>query len=279
MPKATPTPRMMVPFMSDLLVVAAILVFIIGIPLFVLSEQTEQYFAWTIASPLTAAFLGAAYWSSCLLEWLASREKRWSNARIAVPAVLLFTGLTLVVTLLHLDRFHLFAQDYITKFVAWIWLVVYAVVPVLMGILLMVQLRTPGQEIGKSEPFPQWVRVVLGIQAAVMAVLGIALLVVPETVAPLWPWALTALTGRAIGAWLTALGVAAAQMAWENDYRRSRPAFFSYALLVVLQLLALARYPNEVAGSGFSLWLYLLFLLSMGVVAVATIRGAMQSVR
>lgn len=123
MPKATLTPRMMSNYMSDLLVVADP-VFIIGIPLFLLSEQTQQYFAWTIVALLTAAFLGAAYWSSCLLEWMASREKRWSNARIAVPAVLLFTALTLGVTLLHLDRFHLYDEVFITKFIAWV-VVVY----------------------------------------------------------------------------------------------------------------------------------------------------------
>lgn len=276
MPKASPSPRMMSRYMSDLLVVAAILVFIIGIPLFLLSEQTEQYFAWTINSPLTAAFLGASYWSSCLLEWMASREKRWSHARIAIPAVLLFTALTFIVTLLHLDRFHLNVPELITRFIAWVWVVVYASVPVLMTILLVVQLRTPGEDGGTSEPLMPWVRGMLIVQALIMGVIGIALLVVPTTVAPYWPWELTPLTGRAIGAWLTALGVAAAQMVWENDYARIRSALFSYALLVVLQLLALARYPNEVAGSGVSLWLYVLFLASMGLVAVVTIRQALR---
>jgi uncharacterized protein YjeT (DUF2065 family) len=277
MPKASPSPRMMSRYMSDLLVVAAILVFIIGIPLFLLPEQTEQYFAWTIASPLTATFLGAAYWSSCLLEWLASREKRWSHARIAVPAVLIFTVLTLIVTLLHLDRFHLYVPELITRFIAWVWMVIYISVPIMMTILLVMQLRAPGEDNREgSEPFAPWVRGLLIAQALIMVVLGIALLVVPTSVSPYWPWELTPLTGRAIGAWLTSLGVAAAQTAWENDYRRTRSALFSYALLVVLQLLALSRYPNEVAGSGLSLWLYLLFLGSMGVVAVATIRNALR---
>lgn len=55
-----------------------------------LSDQTEHYFAWTIASPLTAAFLGAAYWASAVLELMAARERAWSHGRVAVPAVLLF---------------------------------------------------------------------------------------------------------------------------------------------------------------------------------------------
>jgi len=48
--------------MSRMLLLASVLVFIIGIPLFVLPELTEINFAWTINVPLTAAFLGAAYW-------------------------------------------------------------------------------------------------------------------------------------------------------------------------------------------------------------------------
>ena len=45
--------------MRWLLLVASVLVFIIGIPLFLLSGQTDRYFAWTVSVPLTAAFLGA----------------------------------------------------------------------------------------------------------------------------------------------------------------------------------------------------------------------------
>ena len=123
---------------------------------------------------------------------------------------------------------------------------------------------------------PSWISRVINVPAVLMLIFGIALLALPLSVAPFWPGELTALTARAIGAWLTALGVAAAQMAWENDYRRSRAALFSYAVLVVLQLLAVARYPDEVAGSGASLWFYLLFLGSMGVVAATTIRGALR---
>jgi hypothetical protein len=277
--KSAPPVRMLSRPMSDLLVIAAFLVFIIGIPLFVLSGQTDQYFAWTIASPLTAAFLGAAYWSSCLLEWMASRERRWSHARIAVPAVLLFTALTLVVTLLHLDRFHINDDALLTRFVAWVWLIVYVVVPVMMIILLVLQARTKGVDVPRSDPLPTWVRGILVVQGVIMFAFGLWLLVAPTLAAPYWVWELTPLTARAIGAWLTALGVAAAHMAWENDYRRVRPAMFSYALLVCLQLVAVARYPNEVVASGARLWVYLLFLGSMAVVSVATIRHALRSPR
>src|SRR5689334_4687788 len=107
------------PGMRRMLWVAALLVFTIGIPLFLLSGQTERYFAWTIQSPLTAAFLGAAYWSSGVLEFAAARDRSWANVRSSVTPVLVFTVLTLMVTVVHLDRFHLAVPDLWTRFVTW----------------------------------------------------------------------------------------------------------------------------------------------------------------
>lgn len=128
----------------------------------------------------------------------------WANARIAVPAVLLFTVLTLIVTLVHIENFHL-------------------------------------------------------------------------AVASLWPWALTALTGRAIGAWLFSIGIIAAHAVYEDDWRRLRPFAASYTLLAVMQLLALLRFGGEIDWSGPGGWLYVGFLLSIGVVGVAGLPWARKS--
>ena len=91
--------------------------------------------------PLTAAFLGAAYLSAFVIEFLSARETLWARARIAVPAVLLFTILTLVATILHIDKFH-FGGEFrlITQAGTWVWMLVYAIVPVAMSVLLVQQL-------------------------------------------------------------------------------------------------------------------------------------------
>ena len=116
-----------------LLLVAAGLVLLAGIPLFVFPLRTADWFAWTVASPMTAVFLGASYWASAVLEVGGARARTWPEGRISVPAVMVFTTLTLVATLLHLPLFHLGADQPVrTRAVAWGWLVVYAVVPVVM---------------------------------------------------------------------------------------------------------------------------------------------------
>jgi hypothetical protein len=260
---ARTTIRHSTPAMQTILLIAGFLVFVSGVQLFVLTDFTADYFAWTIKPPLTAAFLGAAYWSSCVLELFAARKRLWSETRIAIPAVLIFTALTLIVTLVHLDRFHFNRPELLPRLAAWVWLIIYAIVPPLLAVVLWAQIREPGQDQPRTALLPWWVRAILLMHAIVMGVFGIALLLVPLAVAPIWPWEITPLTGRAIGAWLFALGFAAAQAAYENDWGRVQVATMTYILFASLELVALARYPNDIFWDQPTIWVMIGILLSM----------------
>src|SRR5215469_2429227 len=102
--------RPLVRGMRRLLFTASVLVLLAGIQLFAFTGRTGHFFAWTIANPLSAAFLGAGYWAAVAIEALAARQRLWANARIAVPAVTVFTVLTLAATLTHLGQLHLGAR-------------------------------------------------------------------------------------------------------------------------------------------------------------------------
>ncbi|MFP3853332.1 MAG: hypothetical protein ACLFWD_03450 [Anaerolineales bacterium] len=272
--KITSSDRPLTRGMQIMLLTASVLVFLVGIPLLFFTGQTDRFFAWTIGSQLTAAFLGGAYWSSGVLEFMASREKWWANARIAVPAVFLFTVLTFIVTLIHIGNFHFDATAWQTLTVTWGWLIVYTVVPLIMGGLLIRQGLLTGDDPARRRPLPSWTRGLLGLHAAIMLPMGIALLLFPLATASIWPWDLTALTGRAIGAWLTSIGVIAVHAVFENDWSRLRGFTVTYGLFAVLQLLALLRFGNEVEWGTAAAWVYLLVLLSIGVVGAAgTVQG------
>lgn len=254
----------LLPGMRRLLYVAAVLVLLAGFQLFALTEHTARYFAWTIRNPLAAAFLGAGYWASVSFEALAARQRIWANARIAVPTVLVFTVLTFVATLAHLDIFHLGSQfEASTRIVTWAWIAIYTLVPLLMLIILAVQLRTPGVDPPRSAPLPSWAYGLLAAQAAVLLSFGIALFAAPGQAAPWWPWKLTPLLAQATGAWLIGFGVAAAHELAERDARRVLPASFSSVLLAVLQFIALARYPDRFAWSSAAGVIYVAFLATM----------------
>jgi len=248
--------------MRWLLYAASALVFLAGLQLTIFSEQTDTYFAWTIAPPMTAAFLGAAYWAAVPVEVLAARQSTWAQARLAVPAIWLFTTLTLVVTLGHFDRFHFSSSIVSAQGAAWFWLAIYASVPVAMLAIGWLQLRAPGGDPPRGPSAPLWMRIIVLVQGIGMLAVGVALLLVPLDVKSIWPWPLTALTGRAIGAWFVGIGFAAIHAIRENDFLRIRPLGGGYTAFALLELLALARYSGDVNwGSGA--WVYLAFLLSI----------------
>jgi hypothetical protein len=267
--------RRLMPGMRVLLVVAGVLVLLAGTQLFVFTERTDEYFAWTIVNPLTAAFLGAAYWGSMVIELLAAREPLWANARIAVPTVLLFTVLTLVVTLWHLELFHFGPQfRFNTRLVTWAWIAIYAVVPVLLVIVSIVQVRAPGTDPPAVAVLPTWLYVLVAAQAVVLIPLGVWLLVAPIPAGDaVWPWPLTLLTGRAIGAWLVSIGVAAAHSLLERDLRRLRPAAWGYVAIATLEFVALARYADVPDWRSPRTLCYVAVLLSMLVAGIAALIG------
>lgn len=259
--------------MRRLFGVAGVLVALAGIQLFVLSERTDRYFAWTIDPPLTAAFLGASYWSSVLFQASAARERLWANARVAVPTVFTFTTLTLGVTILHLDRFHLGPEfETTTRAVTWAWIAIYAVVPVVMASLWWMQSGRPGGDPPPVAPLPGWIRAIVATQSAVLGLVGAALLIAPTATAGIWPWSLTALTGRAIGAWVLSLAVAAGHALVENCARRLRPAALGYIGFSVLQAWALFRYPEDFSWTSLPGVAYLVFLVSTLVVGITALQ-------
>ncbi len=150
----------------------------------------------------------------------------------------------------------------------------------ILTILFIWQLRLPGKNPPRQFPLAGWVRLLLVVFTVVFLLLGAGLLVVPLTVAPLWPWPLSALTGRAVGAWLIGIGIITGQAAWENDRQRVQAVMASLVAFSLLQLLALARYGNEIAWDNPSSWLYVVVLLSLGLIGAhglleaRTIRGA-----
>jgi hypothetical protein len=249
--------------MRLILLAASVLVLSAGLDLTLLTEQTATSFAWTIQSSLTAAFLGAGYLASFLLEFLAYREKTWANARIAVPSVFLFTTLTLVATLLHLDKFHLYSPIFSAMVAAYLWLAIYIAVPIALLILLIYQIRLQGSTPKRKATLYTWMRLVLVAQGIIMLITGLILFLSPATTSTFWPWAVTPLTSRAIGAWLIGIGVIALHMTWENDHQRNRIAYISYAALGILQVVSLVRYAGEVNWSSFGSWIYLLFVISI----------------
>jgi hypothetical protein len=110
-------------------------------------------------------------------------------------------------------------------------------------------------------------RRVLAIAAGVLLLAGVALFAFPGTTTDRWPWPLTELTARMVGAWLTAVGVTLAAVRLEGDRSRTRHAMAYLAAFALAQLGALARYSGAVEWDGVAAWIYV--AVDIGLLAVA----------
>ena len=229
--------------------------------LFVLGEHTNRFFSWTIKPPLSAAFLGASYWAALVLIAWSARRGSWADARAAMSPVLSIATLLLVATLIHIDRFHLHSLF------GWFWVIVYALVPPALVFLLWRQLRVPSPRghLARS-PLPAPLRLLLAAQALIMLAVGTALFVAPTGADGVWPWSLTPLTARAIGAFVFGFGVAAAHATAENDLERFRGPALAYTTLGLLEVVALVRYTENLTGGSADTWIYAGFLASVVLV-------------
>jgi hypothetical protein len=250
--------------------VAAGLAAVAGFLLFPLASETEDYFSWTIEPPLSAAFMGAAYWAALVLFAWAAGQRSWATARTAMPAVVTIAALLLATTLIHLDKF-----DFDSIF-GWFWLVVYSVVTPLLAWALVRQLRAAEAVERGRDPLPAAVRVVLAVDVLVLAGFGLALFAAPADTASAWLWELTPLTARAIASFLIGFAVAAAFALWEDDVTRLRGPAMAFATLAALELLALAVYGDDLTATTAGAAAYVAFWLVSLALGVA---GAVLSSR
>ena len=270
--------RRLLPAMRALLIAFAVLTSMAVVALFVMAGSTDEVFAWTILPPLTAAFLGAGYAAGFVLVVLSLRDPVWAHSRVAVLTILAFVVLTLVATLVHIDRFH-FQDEFaglplLAKAAAWFWLSVYVVVPVAMLVALRMQERAPGRDPEPRHPVPGVLRTLLAAESAVLLVVGIALYAAPSTATTLWPWPLTPLTARVTAAWLIAFGLATALAAIAGDLRRLRTATIAYTVFGVLVAVAVARFASTIDWDNPAAWVFSAVVLAVIATGAAGWRAA-----
>jgi hypothetical protein len=218
-----------------------------GIQLFVFSTRTDDYFAWTIAAPITAALLGAGYLSSIPSVVLALRARRWQDARTLLVMGLAITGFTTLATFWHLELFHLDKGPTSARAAAWTWLAIYVAIPLMLLIAIAIQERAGGRhEYAVEQPLRQWVKAILVLHAVPLTVLGLGLAFFPGTFDDLWPWKLTPLTAGAVAAWLMTIAVGCWWSLREADWGRVRVAFPALIAFPLLALIGLARFSEAV---------------------------------
>jgi hypothetical protein len=247
--------------------VAAPLAFLGGAQVTLLSEHTKTYWAWTIALPISAIFIGASFLATAVLFAWGLQQREWIRVRAVVSGGPFVTVGLLVATMRHVGEFH--------GAVGVIWVEAYVfAVPAFLAAAVQ-QLSVPGRDRSVGERLPVWLRGTLALQALVMLAWGLVLFSRPHDAGAVWAWPLAPLAAEAIAAWLLGIGASAAYIALRGDRADMPGAALSYIVLGAIWLGG-AIFAGDAFHNGLDAVLYVLFAVSVIVVGAA---GAILSYR
>lgn len=241
--------RLLSGFIAPFLIVAFVV-------LYIFPADTERLFAWTIHPTMTPMVLASAYLGGFWFFIRALSECRWASLRLGFISVALFASLLALATIVHWDRFNH------QHFAFWLWAGLYFTAPVLVTLTLVANNRHA------SAPTPDEQRLGLvtrGIVAAVgLAALatGLVMFAVPASIIAIWPWDLTPLTCRVLGA-VFCLGAAGLGTLIDARWVSLRLLTQVEVLMIALIMLAGVRAAGEFHPDRILTW-----VMPVGFIAV-----------
>jgi hypothetical protein len=188
-----------------------------------------------------------------------------------------FTGIVLVVSIIHADRFSF------DRPLAWVWFALYALLPFYTGYALWTHRRLRAS----GDAPPVWLLAAMAVPGALMGLYGLGLLVAPETLTGFWPWPVDAFHGRLYAAVPLAPALAAFLLV-----RRAPPAdlfgtgatLFAASAWIILGVVVTDASTNTVDWRSAEPWIWVgafayVALLGLAMIAVSRRPGVGSSGR
>lgn len=239
--------------------------------LFILPQNTEQLFAWKIQPSMSAMMLGAAYAGGIYFFAGVLRSKEWHKVKVGFLPVTSFASLLGIATILHWDRF---THGQIS-FVAWAGL--YFTAPF---IVFAVWLRNRSQDSGQAEAqdaiIPSTARLVMGAFGIATLSISLFLFLQPAIMVELWPWKLTPLTARVMGAMFSLPGIVGLGIALDERWSAARLILQSQGFSILLILVAAVVARNDFDWANPGSWLFTGGLAAM-LISIVILARQMQT--
>jgi len=230
---------------------------------FLAPAQVDRALPWTIP-PLHARFIAAFYLGGTLAMAASLFARRPGEVRIAIVLAIVWTGILLLVSLLHLEAF-----DFAKPQVAF-WMGAYAVYP-LWGAWLY------RRSAASDPPARRPADAALVIVAALSLALGAALLVAPAAMVHAWPWPVTPLLAQIYAGPFLAYGTSTLLLAREARPEARRIVLASVLAFALLALLASLLHLRVFRFDRPSAWTW--FAAFAATAAVAALRLALNERR
>jgi hypothetical protein len=207
---------------------------------------------------LGSAYLGGAWFFVC-----AARARSWHTVKAGFVPVAVFASLMGIATIVHWNRFH---HGHVAF---WLWVLLYFTTPLLIVVVWLRNRRydvpADPDELLLSVPAAR----VLAAVGVLALVVGLFLYLLPAAAMALWPWSLTPLTSRVLGA-VTCLGLAGIGALVDRRWSSARLPFQVAGVMLTAILVAGVRARAEVDPGNLLTW-----LLAAGFVGVTAAVAAL----
>ncbi len=252
-----PVTRWLAIFIIPFLVAAAAL-------LFIWPANTDQTFAWAIKPTMTAMMLAAAYMGGIVFFIQVARARQWHTIKVGFWPVICFAGLLGIATILHWDRFNHQHVSFYT------WTALYFTTPFLVCLVWLLNRRQDvSRQAWHETLFPFAVRLFLGIAGSIAIAFSIFLFLSPGVMIKVWPWTLTPLTARVLGAMFALPGMVGLGVLLDPRWSSARIILQSQAFSILMILIAAARAWNEFNPANQGSWLFVGALASLFILILA----------
>jgi hypothetical protein len=229
--------------------------------LYLFPDHTQELFAWGIQPRMSAMMLGAAYIGGAYFFVRAALAARWHWVQVGFLPVTTFATLMGIATILHWDRFHHGS----ISFFAWVGL--YFTTPFIVFLLWLRNHATDPGPTSHDLRVPRLVRLLIGIVGGLTLLTSMILFLQPSFMISAWPWQLTPLTARVMGALFALTGVGELAIALDARWSAVRIPLQSQMIGIVLIGLAMVFSWSNFHLANPLTWIFLVsivFLLVAG---------------
>jgi len=224
--------------------------------------DTGRLFAWPIKPPLTAMLLGSVYLGGAYFFARAVRTTRWHTIKAGFPPVATFATLMGIATILHWGKFtH-------SNLAFWLWVGLYFTTPFLIAGVWIVNRRFEDRDTDDEPLVPPSMTRIIGSIGVLAVAMTLFLFLLPQQAIEVWPWTLTPLTARVMGA-IFALGLAAVGAFTERRWSAYRLMVQVEMVMLGLIVIAGVRAAGDWDPSNILTWLFAIGFV--GVLAASVV--------
>ncbi len=218
--------------------------------LYFFPADTKRLFAWTINPTMTPMMLASAYLGGAYFFIRVLREPRWNVVKTGFVSVALFASLLGVATILHWDKFN---HQHVAF---WLWTGLYFTAPFLVTGAWLANRRYAAPAGADERRLGGTARSIVAATGTIALVQGIVMFLAPLRMIAIWPWTLTPLTCRVVGA-IFCLGGAGIVVLVDPRWTTLKLMLQVEVLMVTLTLVAAVRARAEFDPSRALTWLLL----------------------